>query len=127
MKVIEANEGRKVEYEENGSWLNFDDQISLNLKRMEADHDVHVDITADAFGRLQTGEGVYYVAQLTIPARQYDETEIENPDYVEPGEGEEADEFSGGHVNQTITKKDPVPFSMDNVTLTLYALKEGVL
>lgn len=127
MKVIEANEGRKVEYEENGSWLNFDDQISLNLKRMEADHDVHVDITADAFGRLQTGEGVYYVAQLTIPARQYEETEIENPDYVEPGEGEEANEFSGGHVNQTITKKDPVPFSMDNVTLTLYALKEGVL
>ena len=127
MKVIEANEGRKVEYEENGSWLNFDDQISLNLKRMEADHDVHVDITADAFGRLQTGEGVYYVAQLTIPARRYEETEIENPDYVEPGEGEEADEFSGGHVNQTITKKDPVPFSMDNVTLTLYALKEGVL
>lgn len=127
MKVIEANEGRKVEYEENGSWLNFDDQISLNLKKMEADHDVHVDITADAFGRLQTGEGVYYVAQLTIPARQYEETEIENPDYVEPGEGEEADEFSGGHVNQTITKKDPVPFSMDNVTLTLYALKEGVL
>lgn len=127
MKVIEANEGRKVEYEENGSWLNFDDQISLNLKRMEADHDVHVDITADAFGRLQTGEGVYYVVQLTIPARQYEETEIENPDYVEPGEGEEADEFSGGHVNQTITKKDPVPFSMDNVTLTLYALKEGVL
>ena len=127
MKVIEANEGRKVEYEENGSWLNFDDQISLNLKRMEADHDVHADITADAFGRLQTGEGVYYVAQLTLPARQYEETEIENPDYVEPGEGEEADEFSGGHVNQTITKKDPVPFSMDNVTLTLYALKEGVL
>lgn len=127
MKVIEANEGRKVEYEENGSWLNFDDQISLNLKKMEADHDVHVDITADAFGRLQTGEGVYYVAQLTIPARQYEETEIENPDYVEPGEGEEADEFSGGHVNRTITKKDPVPFSMDNVTLTLYALKEGVL
>ena len=83
MKVIEANEGRKVEYEENGSWLNFDDQISLNLKKMEADHDVHVDITADAFGRLQTGEGVYYVAQLTIPARQYEETEIENPDYVE--------------------------------------------
>lgn len=127
MKVIEANEGRKVEYEENGSWLNFDDQISLNLKRMEADHDVHVDITADAFGRLQTGEGVYYVAQLTIPARQYEETEIENPDYMEPSEDEEADEFGAGHVSRTITKKNPVPFSMDNVTLTLYALKEGVL
>lgn len=127
MKVIEANEGRKVEYEENGSWLNFDDQISLNLKKMEADHDVHVDITADAFGRLQTGEGVYYVAQLTIPARQYEETEIENPDYVEPTEDEETGDPGARHVNRTITKKDPVPFSMDNVTLTLYALKEGVL
>lgn len=127
MKVIEANEGRKVEYEENGSWLNFDDQISLNLKKMEADHDVHVDITADAFGRLQTGEGVYYVAQLTIPARQYEETEIENPDYVEPTEDEETGDPGAGHVNRTITKKVPVPFSMDNVTLTLYALKEGVL
>lgn len=127
MKVIEANEGRKVEYEENGSWLNFDDQISLNLKKMEADHDVHVDITADAFGRLQTGEGVYYVAQLTIPARQYEETEIENPDYVELTEDEETGDPGAGHINRTITKKDPVPFSMDNVTLTLYALKEGVL
>ena len=126
MKVIEANEGRKVEYEENGSWLNFDDQISLNLKKMEADHDVHVDITADAFGRLQTGEGVYYVAQVLIPARQYEETEVKNPDYVEPEDPEETDEFGAGYVSRTIIKKDPVPFSMDNVTLTLYALKEGV-
>ena len=127
MKVIEANEGRKVQYEENGSWLIFDDQISLNLKKLEADSDVHIDITANAFGKLQTGEGAYYVAQLTIPARQYAETEVKNPDYVEPAEPEEEDEFSAGHVNRTITKKDPVPFSMDNVTLTLYALKEGVL
>lgn len=127
MKVIEANEGRKVEYEESGSWLIFDDQISLNLKKMEADHDVHVDITANAFGKLQTGEGVYYVAQLTIPARQYEETEIGNPDYMEPVEDEETGDPGAGHVNRTITKKNLVPFSMDNVTLTLYALKEGVL
>ena len=127
MKVIDANEGRKVEYEENGSWLVFGDQISLNLKKMETDHDVHVDITANAFGKLQTGEGVYYVAQLTIPARQYEDIEVENPDDVEPLEDEEADESGAGHVNRTITKKEPVPFSMDNVTLTLYALKEGVL
>ena len=127
MKVNEANEVRKVEYEQNGSWLIFDDQISLNLKKLETDNDVHIDITANAFGKLQTGEGVYYVAQLTIPARQYEETEIENPDYMEPSEDEEADEFGAGHVSRTITKKNPVPFSMDNVTLTLYALKEGVL
>ena len=126
MKVIEANEGRKVEYEENGSWLIFDDQISLNLKKLEADNDVHIDITANAFGKLQTGEGAYYVAQVFIPARQYEETEVKNPDYVEPEDPEETDEFGAGYVSRTIIKKDPVPFSMDNVTLTLYALKEGV-
>lgn len=123
MKVIEANEGRKIEYEESGTWLMFDDQISLNLKKLEADNDVHIDITANAFGKLQTGEGAYYVAQVFIPARQYEETEVENPDYVEL---EEADESGAGYVSRTITKKDPVPFSMDNATLTLYALKEGV-
>lgn len=127
MKVIEANEGRKIDYEESGTWLMFDDQISLNLKKLEADNDVHIDISANAFGKLQTGEGVYYVAQVLIPARQYEETEVKNPDYVEPEDPEETDEFGAGYVSRTIIKKDPVPFSMDNVTLTLYALKEGVL
>lgn len=126
MKVIEANEGRKIDYDESGTWLMFDDQISLNLKKLEADNDVHIDISANAFGKLQTGEGVYYVAQVLIPARQYEETEVKNPDYVEPEDPEETDEFGAGYVSRTIIKKDPVPFSMDNVTLTLYALKEGV-
>ncbi len=126
MKVIEANEGRKIDYEESSTWLMFDDQISLNLKKLEADNDVHIDISANAFGKLQTGEGVYYVAQVLIPARQYEETEVKNPDYVEPEDPEETDEFGAGYVSRTIIKKDPVPFSMDNVTLTLYALKEGV-
>ena len=126
MKVIEANEVRKIDYEESSTWLMFDDQISLNLKKLEADNDVHIDISANAFGKLQTGEGVYYVAQVLIPARQYEETEVKNPDYVEPEDPEETDEFGAGYVSRTIIKKDPVPFSMDNVTLTLYALKEGV-
>ena len=126
MKVIEANEGRKIDYEESSTWLMFDDQISLNLKKLEADNDVHIDISANAFGKLQTGEGVYYVAQVLIPARQYEETEVKNPDYVEPEDPEETDEFGAGYVSRTIIKKDPVPFSMENVTLTLYALKEGV-
>ena len=32
MKIIEANEGPKIHYEESGTWINFDDQIMLNLK-----------------------------------------------------------------------------------------------
>ena len=108
MKVIEANEGRKIPYSENGTWLSFDDQIMINLKTQEADKDVHIDITS--------GEGLYYVAQIDIPARQYIEEEVENPDYNPD------DETSA----KTITKREAVPFSMENVTLTLYALKEGV-
>lgn len=125
MKIIEANEGPKIEYDVNKTWLNFDDQIMLNLKKMEADNPVHVDITADAFGMLHTGEGLYYVAQIDIPARGFTEKEIENPDYdAENEEGEDGSGMSGK--SPTIIQRDPIPFSMDNVTLTLYALKEGV-
>ena len=116
MKIIEANEGPKIFFEESGTWINFDDQIMLNLKKSEADHEVHIDITSDAFGRLKTGEGAYYVAQVDIPARKYDESEIENPDYDEESENS----------SPTIIKREPIPFSMENVTLTLFALKEGV-
>lgn len=125
MKIVEANEGQKIEYDINKTWLNFDDQIMLNLKKMEADNPVHVDITADAFGMLHTGEGLYYVAQIDIPARGYTEKEIDNPDY--DGENEDCEEgFSMSGKSRTIIQKNPIPFSMDNVTLTLYALKEGV-
>lgn len=70
----------------------------------------------DVFGRLKTGDGAYYVAQVDIPAREYDEKEIENPDYNEEEETS----------SPTMIKREPLPFSMDNVTLTLFALKEGV-
>ena len=54
---------------------------------------------------------------MDIPARTYTEEEIPNPDYSEETENSQ----------KTIIKRDPVPFSMDNVTLTLFALKEGVI
>ena len=63
------------------------------------------------------------MAQVDIPARKYDETEVPNPDYVEPTEDDDTD---AGYVNKTITKREPLPFSMENVTVTLFALKEGV-
>ena len=53
-----------------------------------------------------------YAAQIEIPERKYTETEIQNPDY------NPEDEQS----RPTIIKKDPVPFSMENVVLKLYAI-----
>lgn len=117
MKVIEANEGQKISHSVNGNWLNIGDQIMLNLKAREADNDVHIDITSDMTGQIGTGVGLLYVAQVDIPARAYTETEVDNPDY---NEGVETSQ-------KTIIKREPVPFSMNNVTLTLFALKEGVI
>ena len=125
MKIIEANEGPKISHTTMGNWLNLGDQIMLNLETMESEKPEHRDICADAFGKLHTGEGLYYVAQIDIPARGFLEKEIENPDY--DAENEEGGEESGmSGKSPTIIQKDPIPFSMDNVTLTLYALKEGV-
>lgn len=117
MKIIEANEGQKISYSTTKTWLNVGDQIMLNLKKYEADNDVHIDIASDMAGNLETGVGLLYVAQVDIPARAYTEEEILNPDYSEETENSQ----------KTIIKRDPVPFSMDNVTLTLFALKEGVI
>ena len=120
MKIIEANEGPKISHVVTGNWLNLGDQIMLNLATMESEKPEHRDICADAFGKLHTGEGLYYVAQIDIPARGFTEKEVENPDY----DGEEESGMNGK--SPVIIQREPIPFSMDNVTLTLYALKEGV-
>lgn len=53
-----------------------------------------------------------YAAQIEIPAREYTEHTEQNPDY------DPEDETS----QETIITKEPVPFSMENVTLKLYAI-----
>lgn len=102
MKVIEKNEGPKVEYQVNGTKINFAGEITLDLSRYERDFDVHLDICMDKFGFLVMGLAERYVAQIDIPARTYIEKE---------GTGEEGE-----------IVLEPVPFSMDNVTLTLWAV-----
>ena len=52
------------------------------------------------------------MAQIEIPARQYDMVEKDNPDY------DPEDETS----QKVIQEKIAVPFSMDNVTLKLYSI-----
>lgn len=123
MKVIEMNEGVKIPYEVNGNKITFNDEIMLNLEKKEADADVHIDISTDDFGGLITGIGRDYVAQIDIPARAYEEIESEDAENAE-GTGNTGDSpaMSGGN-----TIRVPVPFSMDRVTLSLFALREGVI
>lgn len=130
MKVINANEGPKIPYDVHGNKITFDDEIMLNLEKKEADADVHIDISTDDFGGLITGIGRDYVAQIDIPARTYDEIPVEAeemPESVEsPAEGDSG-EIGGMGASGGRIERIPIPFSMDNVTLTLFALREGVV
>lgn len=114
MEVIEVNVGRKVPYRVNRAKITFDDELMLNCERREQDFDVVIDICIDRYGMLTAGTlGDKYAAQIEIPARQYTEEQIPNPDY-DP-EDETSQEY--------IINREPVPFSMDNVTLKLYAIE----
>lgn len=116
MNVIDKNEGQKITYSLMGNWINFDDQIMLNLEKLEEDAPVHIDVMANTSGKLSTSDGQFYVAQVDIPARAYTETEVENLNHDEEDESSQ---------KKTIIK-EAVPFSIENVTLSLFALKEGV-
>lgn len=102
MIIIEKNEGPKIEYEEIGKKICFDDDLTINLAKREEDDPVHIDVCYDTNGDLVIGAaaGRAYVAQIDIPARSY----------TEEGEGEEVTFI-------------PVPLDMDKVTLTLWAIE----
>lgn len=112
MNVIEVNAGPKIPYSVSKNKITFNDELMLNLEKCERDFDVCIDVCIDKYGMVTTGLGVAYAAQIEIPARQYTEETVENPDY-DP-------EDSTSHEN--ITNREPVPFSMANVTLKLYAI-----
>ena len=110
MNVIEKNAGNKIEYkQESENIMSFRDELFLNLKKCERDYPVQIDICENKDGILTTGISQRYIAQIYIPARQYNKVHVENTDR----EGTENEEES--------FKLEPVPFSMDNITLTLWA------
>lgn len=113
MKVIEKNVGPKIEHSTKGTKLNLNNEMILDLARYERDFDVHIDICENWAGMLTMGIADKYVAQIDIPARQYKEVPVENTG----DEGTENEEES--------TILEPVPFSMENVTLTLWTIEGG--
>lgn len=102
MIIIEKNVGPKIPYEVVGTKIIFDDDLMLNLKKREDDEPVHIDICYNTAHQLITGtqDARSYVAEIDIPARGY----------IEPAGEDEAPE--------------PVPFDIDKVTLTLWAIEE---
>lgn len=100
MIVIEINEGEKINYSIEANKITFDDELTLNLEKHERDDPAHIDICRDKYGCLVTGVipglAENYVAQIDIPAREYDYSDEENP--------------------------VAMPFDMERCTLTLWAL-----
>jgi hypothetical protein len=109
MIVVEKNAGQKIPYEINGNRISFNDEITLNLEAWERDHAMHIDICKDVNGCLTTGVvpdiTTDYVAQIDIPAREYD--------YIADGTDEE------GNPKEIPM---PQPFDMSKCTLTLWGL-----
>ena len=106
-----------VPYEVEGNTISFnDEELALNLKKREKDYAVHIDICSDRDGALVCGTaaGLRYVAQIDIPAREYKEVKVENPNYNPD------DEMS----QETIATMEAVPFDIDKCTLTLWEMED---
>lgn len=119
MKEVIMTPGTHIEYETTAKSITFgDEDLTINLKNREKDEKVLIDICADRDGELVIGAatGYRYVAQVEIPAREYTEDEVENPDY-DP----EAEEGSS-NASEYITERQPVPFNINNCTIYLWAI-----
>jgi len=116
MTVIEKNPGQKIPYEIYGNKICFDDDLTINLEKREEDWDVHIDVCHDADGHLVIGAaaGRTYVAEIDIPKRKY--TEVEADEAAEPV-------ATGGEGQTSTTSLVPVPFDIDTITLTLWAVE----
>lgn len=108
MIVFDKNTGEKISYTVNGTKICFDDTLTIKCEKYQKDWPVHKDICMDTDGDLTmgTGAGLYYVAEIDIPAREYQEAEVVEGD----------------------VEVAPValPLDMDKVTLTLWALENPV-
>jgi prophage tail gpP-like protein len=112
MKIIEVNEGTKIEYALSKYKLTLGDAIMLSLNKYQRDWPVAVDVMADADGNLIVGGGGrFYVAQVQIPAIAYVEAEADA--------AAESTETGTAACGPTMT---PVPLNTDDVTLSLWSI-----
>jgi hypothetical protein len=106
VQVREKTTGEKIQWEQRGYTLSFDDDaLCVKATKYQMDEATVVDICEDRQGRLVIGaaSGVRYVAQVEIPAAEYEETVT--------GEGDE----------QT-TERIRKPLDMADVVLVLWGM-----
>lgn len=108
--VVEQNEGAKIPFSVNGNKVTFgDDELTINLEKLERDDENHIDICRDKYGNLVTGVipglAESYAAQIDIPPRYYN--------YIADGTDE------NGEPREIPM---PLPFDIGRCKLTLWAL-----
>lgn len=136
MNVIELNEGRKVEYELRGTKLDFaDGTLTMNLAKYQRDYPVTKTITGDAEGNLliDGSESRFYVAEVEIPAIEYEDVEVEGEAEnatataaVEDAEKTEAAEDTTAEdtAHKTHIERKAKPLNTDDVTLRLWSIED---
>ena len=123
MKIIEKNEGTKINHAVNDNKITFGDEcLTLNLERYERDDEINIDICRDKSGNLLTGvipgQADWYCAQIHIPAREYEVILGEEKPEPTP----EGDESDGGLRIGSGETRTPIPFDISRCTLTLWAV-----
>lgn len=135
MNVIELNEGRKVEYELRGTKLDFaDGTLTMNLAKYQRDYPVTKTITGDAEGNLliDGSDSRFYVAEVEIPAIEYEDVEVEgeaeNATATAAVEDAEKTEEEATPAEDTAPKthieRKAKPLNTDNVTLRLWSIED---
>jgi len=108
MKVQYKNAGRYPAYDLNGTQLTLGSTLTVDLAELAKDAPAYYVISADAEGTLALGTGLRYVAELSLPAKQY---AIEKIGYT--------DDFG-----YPALRKVALPYTAEDAVLTLWAEKE---
>ncbi len=109
INIIGENKEKVIPYEIVKNKICFDDELTLNLEKLQRDYDVTVDVVKNSFGMLITSVGEdlgRYVAQVFIPSIEYV--------FIESAT--ELDEDENPIVNKVA--KD---FNIEDCTLTLWS------
>ncbi|MGG7200776.1 hypothetical protein ACQPUL_08515 [Clostridium butyricum] len=108
MIIEEKTSGKKIDYEVSGTKLTLNDELTINLKKYEMDSEHIIDICIDTRGFLTMGvtsNTLKYVAQIVIPAREYEEIESIVDD-------------------ETVITRNAVDFDINKCTLVLWGMEE---
>lgn len=117
MEIVNQGKGNKIPYELQGSVVSFNDgELTLDLAKHQRDFARTLDICRDKFGGLIMGLGENYVAQIEMPAREYEYVEAEEVEAQLPAASVASDEQPA----ELTMLKQALALDMNKVKLILW-------